>query len=59
MEQARRRSPLVRVGRAIGAVTSRIVGALMIVGSSLGDARGAGDPQARKGYEPPPPEYRP
>ncbi|MFK3668933.1 hypothetical protein ACI2IX_02080 [Leifsonia aquatica] len=59
MEQARRRSVLVRIGRAIGMVISRIVGALMIVGSSLGDARGAGDPQARKGYEPPPPEYRP
>jgi len=59
MEQARRRSVLVRIGRAIGTVIGRIVGALMIVGSSLGDARGAGDPQARKGYEPPPPEYRP
>lgn len=48
-----------RMGRAIGAAIKRVVSALMIVGSSLGPARGAGDPEARKIYEVPKRDYRP
>ncbi len=50
---------VVRVGRVVGRAFKRVVDALMVVGSSLGPARGAGDPEARKGYEQPNRDYRP
>lgn len=59
MEPKKPKPSLARIGRGVGAAIKRVVGALMIIGSSLGPARGAGDPEARKGYEKPDRDYRP